>query len=422
MLSFQLLSCILTLLPATKIESPSDSTLTIKEQDLKTAIEKTIEESISISPISSKQIIESDVGSKEGKNPEPNQLNCNIKDFKIYEELGKGAFGTVYRAQYKNGNKSHVIKILNQDKLNIESVKREFNVLERLDSPFIAKFYCMTACGDRIAQVFDYIQGEDLFSYLASLGLLRSKRPLKEENVKIIAWELIHALKYLQERGIAWGDLKMENIIIDIRGHLNLIDFGLAEFFDASTQLGGGTTDYIAPEILKYHYNDTFVNSSLPKQSSPSKESIDWFSAGHLIYQLFYGSSDAVSNLVDNEKSPLWEKVSKALKENHRCLLSTTNEGCREDISKEAIEVMNQLLMIDPKKRLEHVKNIENHPWFKDMEKIDLNKKSKLSPLPQISRMVTSKKRYCCKGIARGSLSKLLESLDEKAESSTETK
>jgi serine/threonine protein kinase len=56
--------------------------------------------------------------------------------------------------------------------------------------------------------------------------------PFKPEQALTILTELVYAIEYLHKHKIIYRDLKPENIMIDARGHIALIDFGLAKELD----------------------------------------------------------------------------------------------------------------------------------------------------------------------------------------------
>ena len=94
----------------------------------------------------------------------------------------------------------------------------------------------------------DYYCGGSLYSQL------KQSVNFPEETAKFYAAELLSALSHLHQNGIAYRDLKLENILIDDQGHIALTDFGLSKYDIDKT--GGattfcGTAEYIAPEMLR---------------------------------------------------------------------------------------------------------------------------------------------------------------------------
>ena len=74
----------------------------------------------------------------------------------------------------------------------------------------------------------------------------RNEKRFKEPRVQLYVAEIVLALEYLHSRGIMFRDLKLENIMLDINGHLRLIDFGLAKHNEKKTFTLCGTPEYMA--------------------------------------------------------------------------------------------------------------------------------------------------------------------------------
>ena len=122
--------------------------------------------------------------------------------------------------------------------------------------------------------IMDFVNGGELFYHLNNCG----KFP--EDRARFYTAEMVLAIQYLHEEGIVYRDLKPENILIDYEGHVKLTDFGLSkeglDETNGQTESFVGTTEYLAPEIIKekaYGY------------------SVDWYSLGLVLYEMISGSN-----------------------------------------------------------------------------------------------------------------------------------
>jgi serine/threonine protein kinase len=99
----------------------------------------------------------------------------------------------------------------------------------------------------------EFVQGESLHANLKATP----NRRFTEDKAKRIIKQLIGVLAYLHSRNVTHRDIKLENIIIDQRGIIKLIDFGFCccSSPDLKLKVFCGTPSYMCPEIvLKKEY------------------------------------------------------------------------------------------------------------------------------------------------------------------------
>ena len=90
-------------------------------------------------------------------------------------------------------------------------------------------------------------------------------------TARFYAGEIVLTFEYLHNRNIIYRDLKPENLLLDIKGHVKIADFGFAKEIDRRTYTLCGTPDYLAPEII--------LNKGHGKP-------VDWWSLGILVYEM----------------------------------------------------------------------------------------------------------------------------------------
>ena len=132
-----------------------------------------------------------------------------------------------------------------------------------------------------------YFEFQDLYSHCVvfdesildpggDLGrILEKDVEVEERQVKIWAAQIVLALEELHSKDIIYRDLKPENVVLDGKGNLHLIDFGLAKRgVNVLTQSFCGTPIYLPPEIIG---------------RSGHNKMVDWYSLGVIIYELLVG-------------------------------------------------------------------------------------------------------------------------------------
>jgi serine/threonine-protein kinase len=178
------------------------------------------------------------------------ELPCQLGDYELLEELGRGGMGVVYRAHQKSLSREVAVKLILRGKLASETERRRFRAEAEaaagLDHPGIVPVYEVAEVEGQLLFSMQYVSGQTLSQRLAAGPM--PARPTAELMSKVAA-----AIHFAHRQGILHRDLKPSNILIDDEGEPHITDFGLAKQVDAAadiTKTGTvlGTPAYMAPE------------------------------------------------------------------------------------------------------------------------------------------------------------------------------
>lgn len=175
-----------------------------------------------------------------------------IGKYELYEKIGEGGFGEVYRAEDTTLGRIVALKILRagllQDSDAVKRFRREARAAADLFHPHIATILDIDQADGRLFLAMRYVDGLSLDQVIQARGAL----PWDEAATYIE--QLCAALDFAHQRGLIHRDIKPANIMIGAEGAV-LTDFGIAKASTASTMtitaMGGvmGTPAYIPPEI-----------------------------------------------------------------------------------------------------------------------------------------------------------------------------
>ena len=117
----------------------------------------------------------------------------------------------------------------------------------------------------------EFCPGGELFFHL------NKHRPFPEEAAKFYFIEVLMGLEYLHSHDIVYRDLKPENVLLDVDGHVKLTDFGLSkDNFTERTRSASicGSPEYMPPEML---------------QAREHSRTVDYYALGAFLYELLVG-------------------------------------------------------------------------------------------------------------------------------------
>ncbi|KAI8350326.1 hypothetical protein EDC96DRAFT_577796 [Choanephora cucurbitarum] len=291
-----------------------------------------------------------------------------LDSFSFLAVLGKGNFGKVMLAEEKYDKKLYAIKILKKrfiiDNDEIESVrseKRVFQAANRERHPFLINLHSTFQTETRVYFVMEYVNGGDLMWHI-------QRGQFSERRAKFYACEVLLALEYFHSQNIIYRDLKLDNIMLGLDGHIKMADYGLCKEnmgYGKTTGTFCGTPEFMAPEILReQNYG----------------RGVDWWAYGVLIYEMLLGQSPFRGEDED--------EIFDAILEDD--ILYPIN------MSSDSISICQQLLQREPTQRLgagpDDAVPIKAHPFFRGVNWEDMLAKRVPPPFyPTISgRLDTS--------------------------------
>jgi WD40 repeat protein len=201
-----------------------------------------------------------------------------IGRYVIICELGRGGFGTVYRARDPQLDRDVAIKVPHLRSIkrrdHAERFAREARTLAQLRHPGIVPIHTAEQEGDLVFLVSEFVEGEPLDQYL------KSKSPLSFRTTASLLAALASAADSAHSKGIIHRDIKPSNVMIDAAGNPRLMDFGLAKREIDITITHNlqvlGTPAYMSPE------------QACGQQQRVDRRS-DVYSLGVVLYQLLTG-------------------------------------------------------------------------------------------------------------------------------------
>ncbi|HYL38124.1 MAG TPA: serine/threonine-protein kinase [Bryobacteraceae bacterium] len=189
----------------------------------------------------------SSASSEDGRFPPGTLL---AERYRIIGIIGRGGMGEVYRASDLKLNQPVALKFLPEAVANkpglLERFHGEVRIARQVSHPNVCRVYDIGEAEGSAFISMEYVDGEDLGGLLRRIGRLPSDKATE------IARKLCAGLAAAHAKGVLHRDLKPANIMIDGRGQVIIMDFGLAALADqvAGAEVRNGTPAYMAPEQL----------------------------------------------------------------------------------------------------------------------------------------------------------------------------
>ncbi len=216
-------------------------------------------------------------------------INQTVSHYTITKSIGRGGMGVVYEAMDSRLDRRVALKFLSVDMAgdsqSLERFQREARAASALNHPGICTVYAIEQHENRHFIVMELLEGQTLAQMMG--------QPFPVEQILALGIQIADALESAHARGIVHRDIKPANIFVSPKGHVKILDFGLAKV-DAKT--GGpppsqmetavrrddltmpgttvGTVSYMSPEQSRGQLTDART---------------DLFSFGTVLYQMGTG-------------------------------------------------------------------------------------------------------------------------------------
>ena len=178
-----------------------------------------------------------------------------LSKYDIIQEMGRGAFSTVYKIKSKSDNTIYCLK-----KINIKKTpdrKNEINILSKLNHPNLVKFITSYEDEEGIYIIMEFCIYGDLYSLLHMVK--KKKVYVNEEIIWDIAYQCLQGLEYLHSQQIIHRDIKLLNIFMSKNKIVKIGDMGMSKILSKKEMKLSrvGTPLFLAPELVlkeKYDY------------------------------------------------------------------------------------------------------------------------------------------------------------------------
>jgi serine/threonine protein kinase len=247
----------------------------------------------------------------------------------LYETVGAGAFGTVYRGWDTQLDREVAVKLLSKPRAPGESPLSEARHLARVRHSNVVTVYGAEQDHDQVGIWMEFIHGDTLAAMVEQRG------PMSAREVAGIGIDLCRALSALHGVSLLHRDIKAHNVIREVGGRIVLMDFSGVRALVSPDGPGdlSGTPLYMAPEL--FEGRETTVSSEI-------------YSLGVLLFYLLSGQYPVQGRTVSEIKSA------------HAGGVRTRLRDLRPELAEATVQVVERACSPDPKLRYHTAGELEH--------------------------------------------------------------